>query len=100
MRDLFKKVMTGSMVAGAALLVAACGGSDTATENNTAGNITEDLMGNDMTTVDAVNTTDTANLGVDANAVDTTLNVTDTTTGNTGAEATNTGTGTGNTTGM
>jgi hypothetical protein len=99
MRDLFKKVMTGSMIAGAALVVAACGGSDTATENNTAGNITDEtLMGNDMTGVDAVNATD-VNLGVDANAAD--LNVaTETTTGNTGTEATNTGTGTDNTTGM
>ena len=42
MRDLLSKVMTGSMVAGAALLVAACGGGETAT-NNTA---TTD-MGND-----------------------------------------------------
>ena len=39
MRDLFSKVMTGSMVAGAALLVAACGGSETADTNST--NMTE-----------------------------------------------------------
>ena len=43
MRDILKKVTTGSMIAGAALLVAACGG-DTAA-NNTA---TTDL-GNDTT---------------------------------------------------
>ena len=32
----FAKVMTGSMVAGAALLVAACGGGGDNTANNTA----------------------------------------------------------------
>ncbi len=34
MRDILSKVMTGSMIAGAALLVAACGGGSEA--NNTA----------------------------------------------------------------
>jgi hypothetical protein len=34
MRDILSKVMTGSMIAGAALLVTACGGGSTA--NNTA----------------------------------------------------------------
>ena len=63
MRDLLAKVMTGSMVAGAALLVAACGGGGDNTANNTA-NATADetLMGNDVTTVDATNA-GTANLG-------------------------------------
>ena len=99
MRDLLSKVMTGSMVAGAALLVAACGGGESTEANNTATNYTDDaLMGNagDVTAVDALNTTD-ANLGVttDVNATTTTTTNTTTDTG-TG----NTGTGTGNTTGM
>jgi hypothetical protein len=37
MRDIFKKAMTGAMIAGAALTVAACGGGETAA-NNTATN--------------------------------------------------------------
>lgn len=82
MRDLFSKVMTGSMIAGAALLVTACGGSEDATVNNA--NYEESLMGNDVTTTDALNGTD-ADLGVDANvsvnAADT--NSTTTTTVNT-----------------
>ena len=108
MRDLFKKVMTGSVL-GAALLVAACGGGETAVENNTAGNITDEGLMNtgDMTGVDAVNATD-ANLGTLDTNVSTDLNATgtETTTGNTGTGAldatgnTGTGTGTGNTTGM
>jgi hypothetical protein len=109
MRDLFKKVMTGSLVAGAALFVTACGGGESAAENNTAGNITDEGLMNtgDMTGVDAANAVD-ANLGIDANmtgstgtmgnttSTDTTVNTTTTTTDVT----TNTGTGTGNTTGM
>ena len=108
MRDLFKKVMTGSMIAGAALLVSACGGGEDAAANNTTGNFgDETLMGNDMGGVDAMN--GTGNLGVDANAsMGTTTdmnatgttggNMTDTGTGTTGGNTT--GTGTGNTTGM
>jgi hypothetical protein len=95
MRDLFAKVMTGSMVAGAALLVAACGGSGDNTANNTANATTDEtLMGtNDVTAVDATNAVTTN--GADANAgaaMTTTTNTTETTT--------NTGAGTGNTTGM
>ncbi|HEY0113902.1 MAG TPA: hypothetical protein VGB59_12250 [Allosphingosinicella sp.] len=105
MRDLFKKVMTGSMVAGAALLVAACGGGESTEANNTANLTTDDaLMGNDVTAVDAMNGTD-ANLGTtDMNATTTTTTTnttggtTDTTT--TGNTTTDAGTGTGNTTGM
>jgi len=96
MRDLLSKVMTGSMVAGAALLVAACGGGEDAAANNTAVNYTDDaLMGNtgDVTPVDALNGTD-ANLGA---TTDTTVN---TTTVNTTSTDTTTNTGTGNTTGM
>ena len=97
MRDLFAKVMTGSMVAGAALLVAACGGNGDNTANNTA-NATADetLMGNDVTTVDATNGS-TANLGA---ATDMNAGAAMTTTTNTTETTTNTGAGTGNTTGM
>ena len=96
MRDLLSKVMTGSMVAGAALLVAACGGAEDTAANNVATNYVEDpLMGaNDVTPVDGLNGTD-ANLGV---ATDT--NVSTTTTTNTTTTDTTTNTGTGNTTGM
>jgi hypothetical protein len=99
MRDLLSKVMTGSMVAGAALLVAACGGGEDAAANNTALNYTDDaLMGNtgDVTGVDALNTTvDSNGLGTAAD-----LNTTTTTTTNTTTTDTTTNTGTGNTTGM
>jgi hypothetical protein len=99
MRDLLSKVMTGSMVAGAALLVAACGGGGDTNTANTANYSDEALMGNDVTTVDAMNGTD-ANLGTgadmnaagaDMNAAMPAANATDATTGNAG---------TGNTTGM
>lgn len=82
MRDLLSKVLTGSMIAGAALLVSACGGSEDATANNAEVNVEDTLMpANDITDVDALNTTD-ANLGADANATDatTTTNTTETTT--------------------
>jgi hypothetical protein len=98
MRDLLSKVMTGSMIAGAALLVAACGGSEDATANNAGNYATDDaLMGNDITTVDAMNGTDTTNLGVDATVNTTT---TDTTTNTTTTDTGTGNTGTGNTTGM
>jgi hypothetical protein len=104
MRDLLSKVMTGSMVAGAALLVAACGGGEDAAANNTAMNYTDDaLMANtgDVTGVDALNaTTDSNALGTaaDLNATTTTTTTTNTATGDTSTNTT--GTGTGNTTGM
>ncbi|MDP8994422.1 MAG: hypothetical protein M3N07_05465 [Pseudomonadota bacterium] len=47
MRDILSKVMTGSMVAGAALLVAACGGNET---NNAANTTVDNGLG---TTIDA-----------------------------------------------
>src|SRR3954469_4891507 len=97
MRDLLAKVMTGSMVAGAALLVAACGGKGGNTANNTANATTDEkLVNNDANTVDSANA-GTANLGAatDMNAgAAMTGNTTTTTT------TTNTGAGTGNTTGM
>ena len=64
MRDILKKVTTGSMIAGAALLVAACGGETAA--NNTATD-----MGNDMS-MDA----NMGDMGLDAN-LSTDLNATD-----------------------
>lgn len=73
MRALLSKMMTGTMVAGAALLVSACGGSDTAnTAENTAMtdlNAMAPMEGtvNDMTVVDSAAMDANA---VDANAVD------------------------------
>jgi hypothetical protein len=70
MRDLFSKMMTGSMIAGAALLVAACGGTDEAATNTT--NVTEMDAGamdggtNDVTAIDAGAGMD-ANMSMDAN---------------------------------
>ncbi len=58
MRALISKVLTGSMIAGAALMVSACGGGNesTATENTTVTdlNATEgmDTMTDNMTAVD------------------------------------------------
>ena len=99
MRDLLSKVMTGSMVAGAALLVAACGGGEDATANNTAVNFQDDTLMNtgDMSGVDALNaTTDSNGLGTAADLnVSTTTNTT--TTNTTVDTTTNTG---GNVSGM
>lgn len=77
MRALLSKLMTGTMVAGAALLVSACGGGETTdTAENTAMtdmNAMAPAEGtmNDMTAVDAAtmdaNATD-ANMAMDANA--------------------------------
>jgi hypothetical protein len=102
MRDLFKTVLTGSMVAGAALLVAACGGSTDNTTNNTA-NITADdsVVGNtgDMMPADATGNAAGANLGPAATTGNTSVTTT-TTTNTTGTGNTTTGAGTGNTTGL
>ena len=99
MRDLLSKVMTGSMVAGAALLVAACGGGEDAAVNNTAVNFQDDTLMNtgDVTGVDALNvTTDSNGLGTAADLnVSTTTNTT--TTNTTVDTTTNTG---GNVSGM
>lgn len=81
MRDILKKLTTGSMIAGAALLVAACGG-------DTAANNTATDMGNDVSMdtnmgdmgLDANMTTD-ANMGMDVNmSTDTNMTTTTTTT--------------------
>lgn len=85
MRDLFSKMMTGSMVAGAALLVAACGG-DTTEVNNTAMtemDATDTMMDgttNDVTAIDAGTGLDDnmamdTNMTMDANMTD--MNTTD-----------------------
>ncbi|HEY5722719.1 MAG TPA: hypothetical protein VIT45_10390 [Allosphingosinicella sp.] len=91
MRDLLSKIMTGSMIAGAALLVTACGGAEDATTNNAEMNIEDPLM-NDVTETDVMNGT-TDNLG----AMDTNATSTDTST-NTTTTTTDTTTSTTNTT--
>ncbi len=49
MRDILSKVTTASMIAGAALLVAACGGeTETTTDNVIANDLGTDLYGNEM----------------------------------------------------
>jgi hypothetical protein len=72
MRDLFSKLMTGSMIAGAALLVSACGGGETA--NTAETNLTE--MNSMDTTMDAGSMNDVtavdgamadSNMSMDAN---------------------------------
>lgn len=88
MRDLFSKVMTGSMIAGAALLVTACGGGEEAGVNNTATmemNTMDPMMDgttNDVTAIDAGTGAD-ANMTMDANATMTDMNATTTTTNTT-----------------
>ncbi len=74
MRDLLNKLLTGSMVAGAALVVSACGGSEnantvdntTVTEMDAAGTV--DGTTNDMTAIDGAN--GMGNMSMDANAMD------------------------------
>jgi hypothetical protein len=99
MRDLLSKVMTGSMVAGAALLVAACGGGGETNTANTANYSDEALMGNDVTSVDAAMNGTDANLGTGADLNATGADMNATTTGN-AMDATSGNAGTGNTTGM
>jgi len=66
MRALLSKIMTGSMVAGAALLVAACGGSgDEAANNAVDVNLTDVDMGNDTTIIESTNGTDSMNMSTD-----------------------------------
>ena len=86
MRDILSKVVTGSMIAGAALLVAACGGGGSEANNtaNTEMDAVDPMMEgttNDVTAVDGANAGADANLGVDAN-VSVDVNAT-----NTGADA-------------
>jgi hypothetical protein len=63
MRSIFTKVVAGTMVAGAALLVSACGGgnntsSTNITETNYVEGDTTNTVSDDMTAVDAANGTD------------------------------------------
>jgi hypothetical protein len=51
MRDILKKVTTGSMIAGAALLIAACGGDTVENDANTT-DLGNDTMLNDMDDMD------------------------------------------------
>jgi hypothetical protein len=56
MRDIFKKAMAGSMIAGAALIVAACQPADDTAQNNVVMTDTDPTwneMGNDVTAMDA-----------------------------------------------
>jgi len=73
MRDTFSKLMTGTAVAGAALLVAACG-SSTPAENNTAANVeemnAEDSMMNGTTNDMMTNTDASMNAADNAMAAD------------------------------
>ncbi len=72
MRDLLSKLLTGSMVAGAALVVSACGGSENANTVDNTTSVTEmdsmepvDGTTNDMTAVDGA--AGTGNMSADAN---------------------------------
>ena len=76
MRDILKKVTTGAMIAGAALMVAACGG-DTEANNAMADDLgNEPMIDGNMDGMDDTNMGD-MNVGVDAN-VSTDVNVVDT----------------------
>ena len=66
MRDLLNKLMTGSMVAGAALVVSACGGSESA---NTVENTTTVTEMDTMEPVDGATNDVTAVDGAGANAM-------------------------------
>lgn len=78
MRDTFSKMMTAAMIAGAALLVSACGGETPATDTNTTElNAAEPSMEgsmNDVTAVDAAGASD--NMVMDNAATATTENAT------------------------
>lgn len=85
MRNIFFKVMTCSMIAGAALAVSACGGTNNDEANNammTDMNATDTMMDgttNDVTAIDAGTGTD-ANMTMDSNMTGTTdMNTTGTT---------------------
>jgi hypothetical protein len=63
MRALLSKVMTSSMVVGAALLVAACGGKgEEATNNEAAMDLTNVETGNEPSVMESTNATD--NMGM------------------------------------
>lgn len=89
MRNIISKVMTCSMIAGAALAVSACGGAENEEAENviiTDMNATDTMMDgttNDVTAIDAATGAD-ANMTMDANMTGTTdtnaAGTTDTTT--------------------
>ena len=68
-----RKILTSSMIAGAALLVAACGGTDTAANNTADTNMGEDTMMD----ANADQGMDTTNMSMDANATSTDANAAD-----------------------
>lgn len=74
MRDLLSKLMTGSMIAGAALMVSACGKSEPVDTNETANvaemNVEDSMM--EGATNDMMTNSDAA-LGVDGNIADANL---------------------------
>ncbi len=74
-----RKILTSAMVAGAALMVAACGGGETEANNTAATDLGNDMsmdanmtdMGMDANMTDMNMTTDT-NMSMDANSMNTT----------------------------
>ena len=78
MRDTISKLMTGAMIASAALLVSACGKTEPAADNTanvTELNAMDDSMMNgttndSMTAADGMNATD-GNMAADVNAMET-----------------------------
>ena len=87
MRDILSKVMAGSMIAGAALLVAACSGGGNEANNTAGENLSTDVYNElpaDGNIGGDLNATGNLDTGADLNA-----------TGNVGTDAGNT---TGNTT--
>lgn len=74
MRALLSKVMTGSMVAGAALLVAACGGGSDEAANNMSTDVGTEALDttNDVTAIDAGTGAD-VNMAGDTGAMDGTV---------------------------
>ncbi len=105
MRDILSKVMTGSMVAGAALLVAACGGGGSEANNTADAN----ALGTDVFSTNDMNTTVDMNAGMNAGGTDmnaggttggTDMNATGGTTGTDAGNAAGTMTGGNTTNGM
>ena len=82
MRAFISKVVTGSMIAGAALMVSACG---TKTETTTTNDTTVTEMGNDTTITDNMTTVDSTSMDGNMMGNDTAVvtNETSTTTTNT-----------------
>ena len=85
-----RKILTSAMVAGAALMVAACGGGETEANNTAATDLGNDMsmdanmtdMGMDANMTDMNMTTTDTNVTMDANGMTTTTTETNTTTTN------------------